>query len=79
MTDTLAEDLARLSAKATQEDLADGGRYFAESYDDLTQCRHSEIGEYQRSADGELIEALWNAWRAGRLEVKPLDIPVAPG
>ena len=53
-------DLATLIASATQEDLADGGRYFADSLCDLTRCRHSEIGEYLDAADGELIEWLWN-------------------
>jgi len=53
-------DLRRLIDDATDEQLADGGRYFAESCDDLTQCRHSEVGEYQRSADGDLVEWLWN-------------------
>ncbi len=52
--------LRELIAKATQEELADGGRYFAGTCDDLTRCRHEEIGEYQHSADGELIEWLWN-------------------
>lgn len=56
----LASELDTLIAKATQESLTDGGRYFQESCDDLTRCRHEEIGEYQNSADGELIEWLWN-------------------
>lgn len=55
-----ADELRTLIAEATPEDLADDGRYFAESCDDLTQCRHQEIGEYQRSDDGRLIEWLWN-------------------
>lgn len=55
-----AAELRVLIAKATQEELADGGRYFAETCDDLTRCRHEEIGEYQHSADGDLIEWLWN-------------------
>ena len=57
---TVAEELRALIAKATNERLSDGGRYFAESCDDLTRCRHEEIGEYQHAADGELIEWLWN-------------------
>lgn len=55
-----AAELRELISKATQEDLADGGRYFADSLQDLTRCRHSEIGEYQDGHDGELIEWLWN-------------------
>lgn len=55
-----ADKLKALIAAATDEDLADGGRYFGESFDDLTRCRHEEIGEYQHRADGELIEYLWN-------------------
>lgn len=55
-----AGELRSLIAKATAEDLSDGGRYFAETYDDLTRCRHEEIGEYQHATDGELIEWLWN-------------------
>jgi len=58
--EVVAGELRELIAKATDEDLADGGRYFSQSCDDLTQCRHDEIGEYQRSADGDLIEWLWN-------------------
>jgi hypothetical protein len=69
-------ELRGLVAKATQENLADGGRYFADSYTDLTRCRHEEIGEYQNRHDGPAIEALWNARhalldaaeRVGRLE-----------
>lgn len=57
---TVADELRALIAKATNEQLSDGGRYFAESCDDLTRCRHEEIGEYQNAADGELIEWLWN-------------------
>jgi hypothetical protein len=58
-----AEELRVLIDKATNEDLADDGRYFAESCDDLTRCRHEEIGEYQNTADGALIEWLWNRRR----------------
>lgn len=54
------DELKRLISRATQEDLADGGRYFAESCSDLTRCRHDEIGEYEDKYDGELIEWLWN-------------------
>lgn len=56
----LYDQLAALIAKATDEDLADGGRYFAETCHDLTRCRHEETGEYQHATDGELIELLWN-------------------
>lgn len=55
-----ALELEALIAKATDENLSDGGRYFADSCTDLTQCRHSEIGEYGHASDGELIEWLWN-------------------
>lgn len=54
------EQLAALAEKATKEELRDGGRYFAESYMDLTRCNHGETGEYVHRADGELIELLWN-------------------
>jgi hypothetical protein len=56
----MIEELKALEEKATQEKLADGGRYFEGSCDDLTKCRHYETGEYQNEADGKLIEALWN-------------------
>lgn len=59
MTD-LANRIERLSAAATREELRDGGRYFAETCDDLTRCRHGETGEYLHGKDGELIELLWN-------------------
>jgi hypothetical protein len=55
-----AAALRALIAKATQEDLTDDGRYFAETYADLTRCRHQEIGEYEHSPDGKLVEWLWN-------------------
>lgn len=58
--DILATQLDALINKATDEQLADRGRYFADSCDDLTRCRHEEIGEFQHSTDGELIELLWN-------------------
>lgn len=58
--ETLALRCEALTAKATAENLADGGRYFNECFSDLTRCRHGEIGEYQHPADGELIELLWN-------------------
>ena len=58
--DVMHAELAALIDKATEQDLADGGRYFADSFDDLTRCRHEEIGEYQRPADGQLVQWLWN-------------------
>ncbi len=69
--ETTAQALARLKLAATDEDLADGGRYFRESCSNLTECRHDEVGEYQNSSDGELIEELWNAFRRGTLIVVP--------
>lgn len=57
---TQSPDLRNLLVKATDEDLTDGGRYFDETYTDLTRCRHEEIGEYQNRHDGLLIEWLWN-------------------
>ena len=62
MTDTNAmrEQLTALIGKATQEDLTDDGRYFADSLSDLTRCRHGEIGEYENRHDGPLVEWLWN-------------------
>jgi hypothetical protein len=51
---TRAEELRALIAKATNERLSDGGRYFAESCDDLTRCRHEEIG-YGTAAARSLI------------------------
>lgn len=45
---------------ATDEDLADGGRYFSESCFDLTKCGHGDTGEYVSRADGRLVEFLWN-------------------
>ena len=62
----MADDLAALIASATDDDLSDDGRYFSESLSDLTQCRHCEIGEYQRPQDGKLVEWLWNKRHAIR-------------
>jgi hypothetical protein len=75
--ETLHNRLARLSEAATQSDLADKGRYFSIGLDDLTQCHHGETGEYREKADGEFIEALWNAYRAGELLVRPSGEPAA--
>ena len=58
--DALIADLTAAIAKATGDDLSDVRLCFHESCDDLTRCRHDEIGEYQHSADGELVELLWN-------------------
>jgi len=55
-----ATKLRELIAKATDSDLSDGGRYFAETCNDLTNCRHGDTGEYQDGHDGELVEYLWN-------------------
>ena len=55
-----ATKLRELIAKATDSDLSDGGRYFAETCNDLTNCRHGETGEYQDGHDGDLVEYLWN-------------------
>jgi hypothetical protein len=56
----LADELESLIAKSTDEDLDDRGRYFRETYNDLTQCSHGETGEYGNPSDGRLIEFLWN-------------------
>jgi hypothetical protein len=58
--DPLREALADAIARATDEDLSDGGRYFHDSCCDLTKCGHGDTGEYQHSADGKLVELLWN-------------------
>jgi hypothetical protein len=58
--EVVAGELRALIAKATDEDLADGGRYWADSLTDLTQCPHGDMGRYDHPADGELIEWLWN-------------------
>jgi hypothetical protein len=57
---TLADELEALAAKATAGDLHDGGRWFAETCSDLTQCHHGDTGEYGNRHDGKLIEKLWN-------------------
>lgn len=64
---TLAERLAIISAKATDENLTDNGRYFSEFCQDLTSCGHGETGEFGNKADGKLIETMWNAYRSGQL------------
>jgi len=55
-----SDKLENLMAAASDEDLTDGGRYFEGSCCDLTQCHHSETGNYVHRPDGELIEFLWN-------------------
>lgn len=60
----LPTELATLISRATPHDLDDGGRYFGETYRDLTACKHSETGEYHHRADGELVQWLWNHRRA---------------
>lgn len=55
-----AAELRVLIGRATASDLTDDGRYFADTFDDLTRCRHEEIGEYQHRHDGPLVEWLWN-------------------
>lgn len=53
-------DLRKLLATATDEDLTDDGRYFADTFHDLTKCWHGDTGEYQHQPDGKLVEWLWN-------------------
>ncbi len=76
MTTPMIQSMAEIDAlleKATDEDLSDGGRYFDESFDDLTRCRHEEVGEYQNRHDGALIEWLWNH----RLEIRQMYAALA--
>jgi len=65
--EAIMDDLKALAAKATDGDLADGGRYFGGTCVDLTRCNHGDTGEYRNEHDGRLIEALWNAYRAGTI------------
>lgn len=62
--DQLRQALDTAIAKATDSDLTDGGRYFAETCQDLTRCRHGETGEYIDGHDGDLVELLWNNRKA---------------
>jgi hypothetical protein len=55
-----ADELEALIGKATEYDLADDGRYFSETCNDLTSCHHGETGEYNDQHDGRLVEFLWN-------------------
>lgn len=54
------EELEKLIAEATDENLADDGRYFDGHFNDLTQCSHDETGRYCHAPDGKLVEFLWN-------------------
>lgn len=76
MTTPMIQRMAEIDAlleKATDENLSDGGRYFDESFDDLTRCRHEEVGEYQNRHDGALVEWLWNH----RLEIRQMYAALA--
>ena len=66
------DELERLLAAAEDSDLTDGGRYFAETCEDLTRCRHGETGEYVDPRNGEALEALWNARNAILTEIREL-------
>lgn len=57
---SLAAQLRGLINRANDQDLRDGGRYFGETFTDLTQCRHGDTGEYSDCHDGDLVEFLWN-------------------
>lgn len=60
--------LAALAGKVTEEGLNDEGRYFLETYNDLTQCHHGETGNYSNRADGKAVAILWNLWKGGALD-----------
>ena len=64
---SISEQLKSLKDKVTDEDLHHRGRYFDEVFDDLTQCSHSDTGNFLNRHDGEMIALLWNAYRSGRL------------
>ena len=66
------DEIERLLAAAEDSDLTDGGRYFADTCEDLTRCRHGEIGEYVDPRNGEALEALWNARKAMLTEIREL-------
>lgn len=59
--------LEALRSRVTEEHLNDDGRYFAETYVDLTQCTHGETGNYRNAADGRAIAILWNLWKSGAI------------
>jgi len=63
----LAARLAELTAKTTDEDLHEEGRYFMEYFRDLTHCSHGDSGNFDNRHDGNMIAALWNAYRSGQL------------
>jgi len=58
------ERLRILIEQADGEDLTDGGRYFAETLCNFTECYHGDCGEHGNKANGELVELLWNNRRA---------------
>lgn len=72
-----SDELRALIAKATDDDLSDDGRYFHDSCDDLTKCGHGDTGEYQHSADGKLVEWLWNHRHDIAKGLNELDIQLA--
>ncbi|MCV6548531.1 MAG: hypothetical protein OIF56_14835 [Cohaesibacter sp.] len=69
MMTNLKEELEALAAKANDEDLATEGHYWKDSLSNLTSCSHGDCGYFANDANGELIAALWNAYRAGQLDV----------
>ncbi|MBY5974182.1 tyrosine-type recombinase/integrase [Ferrimonas balearica] len=67
--ETLKDRLDRLSAHVTNNDLHYDGRYFEGGvFMDLTHCTHGDRGHFDNDSDGELIAALWNAYRSGQLD-----------
>ncbi|CAK7259121.1 MULTISPECIES: hypothetical protein [unclassified Shinella] len=60
--------LVALRDKVSEECLNDDGRYFLETYNDLTQCHHGETGNYNNRFDGKAIAILWNLWKTGALD-----------
>lgn len=57
----MAAELEALIAKASDMNLADGGRYFYETCHNFTECDHGDCGEYTEGKnDGKLVEFLWN-------------------
>lgn len=63
----LSARLAELRTKTTDEDLHEDGRYFMEYFNDLTKCWHGDTGNFDNRHDGNMIAALWNAYRSGQL------------
>ncbi|CAK7257523.1 MULTISPECIES: hypothetical protein [unclassified Shinella] len=70
--------LVALRDKVSEECLNDDGRYFLETYNDLTQCHHGETGNYNNRADGKAIAILWNLWKAGVIAPAWQPIDTAP-